>query len=69
MVLSAKRAYRKPDLYSGEVLIPVKREIRYLGVLLNSKLTLSKHVQAVSLSAVALMRALGRIMPNIGGRR
>lgn len=65
--LSAKWAYQKPDLYSDEVLIPVKREVRYLGVLLDSKLTFTKHVRAVSSSAVASARALGRIMPNVGG--
>lgn len=67
VVLTAKWAYREPDLYSGGVRIPVKRDVRYLGVRLDSRLTFTKHVRAVSSSAVASARALARIMPNVGG--
>lgn len=67
VVLTGKCAYRQPELYSGGLRISVMRVVKYLGVTLDSKLTFTWHIRAVSASAVALARVIDRLIPNIGG--
>lgn len=45
----------------------VKRAVKHLGVTLDPKLTFTWHIRAVTESAMASARAVGRLMPNVGG--
>lgn len=47
IMLTRKWAYRKPIILSGGLPVEVKRTARYLGVLLNSKLTFVPHLKIV----------------------
>lgn len=67
VVLSKKWSYREPVLYSGGVRVPVMRAVRYLGVTLDSKLSFTRHIRAVSASATAAAKAIKRLMPNVSG--
>lgn len=49
--------------------IPIKRELRYLGVIVNYRLTFGPHVQYICQKVEATCAALSRIMPNVGGPR
>lgn len=50
----------------GERLVPVK-QLRYLGVVLDDRLSFGEHVKQVVEKAQAKISALTRILPNIGG--
>jgi len=67
VVLTTKRKYRDPVLYLNGHHIPVRSEMRYLGVHLDSKLTFGAHTRIVSAAARKTVSALARLMPNIGG--
>lgn len=67
VMLTSKWAYRLPVLYSGGIRIPVKRSVKYLGVTLDPKLTFTRHIRAVMESAIKAAKAVGRLMPNVGG--
>lgn len=49
-ILTAKRAYRQPMLYSEGVQVPIMRAVKYLEVTLDSKLTFIRHIRAISAS-------------------
>lgn len=50
----------------GERLVPV-RQLRYLGVVLDDRMTFGEHIRQVVEKAQVKMSALTRILPNIGG--
>lgn len=43
------------------------RAVKYLRIILDSKLSFTRHIRVVSMSAAALARAIGKLMPNVGG--
>lgn len=47
--------------------IPVKNTLKYLGVVLDSKLKFENHFEYVENKALRIARMLGRIMPNLRG--
>lgn len=67
VMLTRKWAYRNPVLFSGGHRINIKRTTKYLGVVLDSKLTFTAHMKAVAASATNTAKAIGRLMPNVGG--
>lgn len=67
VVLTNKKAYRKPDLYIQGCHIPVERAIRYLGVRLDTRLSFVNHATTVAAGARKAAAALGRLMPNVSG--
>lgn len=67
VVLSRRRAFVPPRLMVGGHLIPLRNEIRYLGVILDKRLTFAAHASTVAAKAARSAAALSRLMPNIGG--
>jgi len=67
VVLSRRRAFVPPRLTVGGHLIPLRNEIRYLGVILDKRLTFAAHASTVAAKATRSAAALSRLMPNIGG--
>jgi len=67
VVLTRKHSYADPELYVEGHAIPVKSAIRYLGVELDSRLSFTRHIAAASRKATESAKAIGRLMPNVGG--
>ncbi|KAE9531508.1 hypothetical protein AGLY_010714 [Aphis glycines] len=67
VVLSGRRAFVPPCLTIGGLLIPLRNDIRYLGVTLDKRLTFAAHASTVAAKAARSAAALFRLMPNIGG--
>ncbi|KAL4084113.1 hypothetical protein QTP88_027948 [Uroleucon formosanum] len=67
VVLTKKKIYNDPVLTVEGHRIPSKRHIRYLGVELDTRLSFTKHVSTASKKATDSARAIGRLMPNVGG--
>jgi len=67
VILTNKRAYTPPRLRIGGHPIELRREIRYFGVRLDTRLTFRDHVQIAAKKAIASATALGKIMLNIKG--
>lgn len=47
--------------------IPIKMQMKYLGMMLDNKLYFDKHMQYVTEKATKVSRALSRLMPNLRG--
>lgn len=67
VMLTRKWAYREPVFLSGGLRVPIRRTVKYLEVTLDSRLTFTAHIRAVSLVAINSTKAIGRLMLNIGG--
>jgi hypothetical protein len=65
-MLTKKRAFREPVLRAGDFTIPIRRSLKYLGMVLDSHLTFSGHSRAISNKASITASAIKRLMPNIG---
>lgn len=64
---SRKMAYRKPVLTSRNLTVEIGRTVRYLGVLLDSKLTFAPYLRVTSAAVTRAAKAIGRLMSNVGG--
>lgn len=53
----------------GDHEIISQRSIRYLGIIIDAKLTFKEHIESSSNKAAKVNSALSRIMPNTGGPR
>lgn len=67
IVLTRKHLFNDPELTVEGHAVPVKRTMRYLGVELDTRLLFTTHVHQASAKASESARAIGRLMPNIGG--
>jgi len=67
IVLTRKHKFAAPELIVEGHQIPIKRTARYLGVELDSRLSFTHHIATASSKAAHSARAIGRLMPNIGG--
>ncbi|KAF0724112.1 Uncharacterized protein FWK35_00024075 [Aphis craccivora] len=65
VMLTRKRSYTRPVLRIGSHHTELKKEILYLGVRLDTKLTFVDHVRAAASKAMTSATALGRLMPNV----
>lgn len=69
VLISKKRIQEKATLRVGDCTIVSKPSIRYLGVMIDSRLNFGEHVMVTCQKAARVGASLSRIMPNIGGPR
>jgi len=67
VMLTKKWAYNPPQLSIGGIPIQLSKHLRYLGVILDSRLSFVQHAETTARKASMLAVALSRIMPNISG--
>jgi len=67
IMLTNKRAYRKPNFRLQGTLLELSDHERYLGMELSSTLGYKTHLSLASGKAEKTATALSRIMPNVGG--
>lgn len=66
IILSRKRKYEVPALIVGGVPIPIKKEIKYLDVVLDSHLSFRKHIEISSSKALQTASALADWCQKLG---
>jgi len=65
-----KQRYRppkEPSIQIGRISIPIKTSFKYLGIIIDSKLTFNEHFQYIERKITKVTRALCRILPNLRG--
>lgn len=67
VILTSKHAYATPRIHVQGFQVPVKKEIRYLGVQLDTRLSFVAHAIKVAAGDKRAAVALGKLMPNVGG--
>lgn len=67
VMLTRKWVYRQPGIFSRDHHAKLTRSVKYLGVTHDSKLTFTHYIRATSTSVVKAAKAIGRLMPNVGG--
>jgi hypothetical protein len=67
VILSRRRPFVLPRLEVGGHAIGLVKNLRYLGVRLDTRLTFKDHVQFVAKKATVSATALAKLMPNING--
>ena len=67
VLISAHRRKQKMKLRIGDHEITSQVAIKYLGVMIDTRLSFKQHLTEVCVKAEKINRALSRIMPNIGG--
>ncbi|XP_016664939.1 uncharacterized protein LOC107885757 [Acyrthosiphon pisum] len=67
VMLTKKWAYNPPQLSICGIPIQLNKHLRYLGVILDSRLSFVKHAESVARRASTSAVALSRLMPNIRG--
>lgn len=67
VILSRRWAFTPPRLTLGGHVIALKNQLRYLGVILDRRLTFAAHVDTVAKKASRSAAAIARLMPNING--
>jgi len=67
VMLTKKWAYNTPRLSIGGSPIQLSSQLRYLGVILDSRLSFVKHAETVAKKAANSALALSWLMPNISG--
>uniref|UniRef100_A0A6V7JIN6 Reverse transcriptase domain-containing protein n=1 Tax=Bracon brevicornis TaxID=1563983 RepID=A0A6V7JIN6_9HYME len=69
VLFSSRKQLETITLNVGECSITSQPYIRYLGVMLDSSLSYTRHVEQVTEKASRVALSLARLMPNIGGPR
>lgn len=66
-LLSGRKQCRPLDISIMNTRIQIKKEIKYLGVVLDYRLSFGAHMKYVCTKADKTMAGLARILPNLGG--
>ena len=69
VLISRKRIQETATFRIGDCVVVSKPSIRYLDVMIDSRLSFGEHVKVTCEKAVRASASLSRIMPNIGGPR
>lgn len=64
-VISRRGVLGGPEIKVGRYSVKVSNRMRYLGVILDSKLTFESHLEFVEDKAAKMLRSLGKLMPNL----
>ncbi|KRK05561.1 uncharacterized protein Dyak_GE27431 [Drosophila yakuba] len=67
LLVTRRRIPLEIDMRVGENVIRTRKDIKYLGVRLDSKLTFSSHIQETRKRATVTTKSLSRLMANVGG--
>ena len=67
VILTKRRIPRIRTISVGDALIESKPCVKYLGVLLDSRMSFSEHVREAANRAATRVSALSRLMANLGG--
>lgn len=65
--LQGRKVPRSITLQIGDMTVTTKRSFKYLGVMIDDKMKYNEHIEYIGVKAHKMMRALGRIMPNLRG--
>lgn len=63
----SKRVYLAPRFYLQRIELELKREIKYLVIILNKTLGFKQHLKAAATKASAIAAVIYRLMSIIGG--
>lgn len=66
-VLTRKWSYNPPRLRLGGADVQISDELKYLGVVLDRRLTFNSHVIRAAAAAIGTANAISRLMMNVGG--
>lgn len=69
VLFTSRKKVETITLDAGECTITSQPSIRYLGVILDTRLKYKTHIEHVAGKAAKVATALARLMPNIGGPR
>lgn len=69
LLVTDRRSFERPVLRIGEFEVEWRKQIKYLGVVLDKKLNFRPHIHQAGLKAVECGANLARMMPNVGGPR
>jgi len=67
VMLIRRWAFTPSRLKIGGHVIGITKSARYLGVIVDTKLSFVKHIETVADKAAKTATALSRLMPNVGG--
>ena len=67
MMVNSRKKIEYITITVGEKRITSKQSIKYLGVMIDNRLTLKEHLTYISRKCSGTTGALARIMPNLGG--
>eukprot|EP00102_Acyrthosiphon_pisum_P020599 XP_016657809.1 PREDICTED: uncharacterized protein LOC100574938 [Acyrthosiphon pisum] len=67
VLLTKRRAFVPPRLVVGGHHIELAKKLRYLGIILDQRLTFAPHVETVAERASRSAVSLARLMPNVRG--
>lgn len=67
VLLTTRRIDRGITMHVGDQIIAVSEAVRYLGVMLDTKLTFWTHICKVADKAAKVVAQLSRLMANVGG--
>lgn len=67
VMLTRRWAFTPPNLFIGGHQVELKTSLRYLGVIVDKRMTFAAHVDTVAKKATRSAVALSRLMPNING--
>lgn len=69
LLVTDKRLYESPKIEMDGIEVPWGNHLKYLGVMLDRRLSFVPHIDMMTKSAIKCGGSLSRLMPNIGGPR
>ncbi|KAL1446824.1 hypothetical protein WDU94_015654 [Cyamophila willieti] len=67
IIISGRKKYGTVNIRVGDQEIAIKENLKYLGVIIDSKLSFLPHLNYITAKAEKTVAALSRIVPNLGG--
>lgn len=62
-----KRSLRNPSIVIDGISVPIKTNIKYLGIILDNSLSFKDHFQYIGVKINKVIRALSKLLPNLRG--